>query len=55
MQCICAELNIINRVDIVWDQYFDSSLKNTTRANLVEVLEGKQVRKQLYQATGRTL
>ena len=54
MQYICAELNIINRVDIVWDQYFDNSLTNTTRANVVEVLEGKQVPKQLYQTIGRT-
>ena len=28
---ICAEWNNVNRVDIVWDQYFDNSLKNTPR------------------------
>ena len=31
IRCICAEWNNVNRVDIFWDQYFDNSLKNTTR------------------------
>ena len=31
IQYICSELNNANRVDIVWYQFFDNSLKNTMK------------------------
>ena len=42
MQYICAELNNVNRVDIVWDQYLDNSLKKQLGTNVVDVLKGKK-------------
>ena len=31
IQYICVELTNVNFIDIVWNQYFDKSLKNTIR------------------------
>ena len=39
IQYICVKSNNVNLVGIVWDQYFDNSLKNTTKVE--EVLEGR--------------
>ena len=46
VQYICAKLNNLNCVDIVWDQYFNNSLKNTTRAK-----HGRGVRRKVSPQT----